>query len=137
MLETVKEFGIEEPFPSIAGELAARSILVLSNPLHKLYSKVNKYMNKGPVWEIGKIPSYWIDKILLNEPEYDDSHLEEVDWLLDLLINGLRSESVSDSYYIVLFWDTYELHRTWRYTDESTCLRGSSPCITLRGLTRT
>lgn len=96
VLETVKEFGFDDPFPSIAGELAARSILVLNDPLHKMYTKVNKFLNKGPLWEIGKIPSYWIDKILLHEPEYDDGHLEEVGWLLDLLIHGLRSESVSD-----------------------------------------
>ncbi|KAK2766738.1 hypothetical protein FQN54_006052 [Arachnomyces sp. PD_36] len=98
VLETVKEFGVQEPFPSVAGELAARSIIVLNNPLHKIYGKVNKFLNKGPVWEIGKIPSYWVDKILLHEPEYDDSHIEEVEWLLDLLIHGLRSESDMEIY---------------------------------------
>lgn len=102
MLETVKEFGLQDPFPPVAGELAARSILVLNNPLHKVYGKVNRFLNKGPTWDIGKIPSYWIDKILLREPEYDDSHLEEVVWLLDLLISGLRSESVSDPFFYFL-----------------------------------
>lgn len=44
-----------------------------------------------------KLPSYWIDKILLHEPEYDDGYFEEIDWLLDLFVKGLRTESVSIS----------------------------------------
>jgi hypothetical protein len=55
---------------------------------------VNRFLNKGPRWEIGKIPSYWIDKILLREPEYDDGHYVEVSWLLDTFIDGLRSPKV-------------------------------------------
>lgn len=68
--------------------------MVLTDPLHELYGKVNKFLNRGPQWEIAKLPSYWIDKILLNESDYDDSHHNEVSWLLDLFIGGLRSKKV-------------------------------------------
>ncbi|KAK2807477.1 hypothetical protein FQN51_003304 [Onygenales sp. PD_10] len=98
VLETAKEIGFETPLPYLAGELAARMVVVLTDPLHKLYGKVNKFLNKGPRWEVGKLPSYWIDKILLHEAEYDDSHHEEVSWLLGLFINGLRSKNDMDLY---------------------------------------
>ncbi|PGH35673.1 nucleolar pre-ribosomal-associated protein 1 [[Emmonsia] crescens] len=98
VLETAKEVGLKTPLPYIAGELAARMVMVLTDPLHKLYGKVNKFLNKGPRWEVAKIPSYWIDKILLHESEYDDSYHEEVGWLLGLFINGLRTKKDMDLY---------------------------------------
>lgn len=85
---------MEVQFPYIASELSARLLSILADPLHRLYGKANTFMNKAPVWEIAKIPSYWIDKILMHESEYDDSHYEEVSWLLDLFVNGLRTEKV-------------------------------------------
>ncbi|QVM07681.1 hypothetical protein D8B26_002373 [Coccidioides posadasii str. Silveira] len=98
LLETAKENGVENTLPYIAGELGARLLEALMDPLHKLYGKANTFLNKGPLWEIAKIPSYWIDKILLHESEYDDSHYEEVSWLLDLFVNGLRSKKDLDIY---------------------------------------
>ena len=71
------------------------SALVLADPLHKMYGKINKYLNKGPKWDWRKIPSYWIDRVLLREPEHDDGYHVEVDWLLDLLVSGLRMGLVS------------------------------------------
>lgn len=81
--------------PYIAGELAASCLTVLTDPLHKMYGKINLFLQKHPSWEIDKIPSYWIDKIILHEPEYDDGYGEELNWLLDLLIQGLRTVPVS------------------------------------------
>lgn len=60
-----------------------------------MYSKVNKFLNKGPSWNVQRILSYWIDKILLREPEDDDGYDLEVEWLLKLLVNGLRDGGVS------------------------------------------
>jgi nucleolar pre-ribosomal-associated protein 1 len=91
--ETAKSAGFIQ-MPYIFGELAARSALVLADPLHKMYGKINKYLNKGPKWDWRKIPSYWIDRVLLREPEHDDGYHVEVDWLLDLLVSGLRMEDV-------------------------------------------
>jgi nucleolar pre-ribosomal-associated protein 1 len=94
LLETVNGIGLKTALPYLVGSLATQILRVLRNPLHKLYGKVNRFLNKGPRWEIGKIPSYWIDRILLREPEYDDSHYVEVSWLLDMFIDGLRSRKV-------------------------------------------
>ncbi|KAE8168289.1 ribosome 60S biogenesis N-terminal-domain-containing protein [Aspergillus tamarii] len=93
LLETVKQIGLESPVPWIVGECASNCLAVLVNPMHKLYGKVNKFLQKAPSWEPEKIPSYWIDKILLHEPELDDGYFEETNWLLDLLIKGLRTET--------------------------------------------
>lgn len=70
--------------------------MVLNDPLHKMYGKVNRYLQRRPSWEVEKIPSYWIDQILLHPPEDDDGHSEEVNWLLDMLVKGLRTPQVSD-----------------------------------------
>ena len=95
LLETVSCLGLEEPAPWIVGECACSCLAVLTDPLHKLYGKISKFLQKYPSWEADKIPSYWIDKILLHEPDLDDGHYEEINWLLDMLIRGLRSKAVS------------------------------------------
>lgn len=69
--------------------------MVLSDPLHKMYGKVNRYLQRRPSWEVDKIPSYWIDQILLHQPEDDEGHYEEVIWLLDMLVKGLQTSLVS------------------------------------------
>jgi hypothetical protein len=69
--------------------------MVLHEPLNKMYGKVNRYLQRRPWWEVEKIPSYWIDQILLHQPEDDEGHYEEVNWLLDMLVNGLQTPEVS------------------------------------------
>ncbi|EFR00164.1 hypothetical protein MGYG_03169 [Nannizzia gypsea CBS 118893] len=98
LMETVKGLVLNTPAPFIVGELAVRMLVILTNPSHKLYGKINTFLNKSPQWEVGKIPSYWIDKILYHEPESDDGYHEELGWLLDLFVNGLRSELDMDIY---------------------------------------
>lgn len=75
--------------------LAARLLSVVADPLHIMYEKVNKFLQKGPRWNVAKLPSYWVDKILLNPPTGDDAHYQEAEWLLDALIDGLRTPDVS------------------------------------------
>ena len=77
--------------------MATRSVQVLDDPLHFMYPKINKFLNKGPQWNVAKLPSYWIDKVFLHEPVEDDAHNREVDWVLDTLIDGLRTTAVSAS----------------------------------------
>ncbi|DAA72605.1 TPA_exp: putative Ribosome biogenesis protein URB1 [Trichophyton benhamiae CBS 112371] len=98
LLETVKGLGLDTPAPFIVGELAVRMLAILTNPSHKLYGKINTFLNRSPQWEVGKIPSYWIDKILYHEPESDDGNHEEIGWLLDLFVCGLKSELDMDIY---------------------------------------
>ncbi|KAL2861243.1 NPA1/URB1 family protein [Aspergillus lucknowensis] len=98
LIETVKRIGLDSPVPWIVGECASNCLSVLLNPMHKLYGKVNKFLQKAPSWEVEKIPSYWVDKILLHEPELDDGYFEEISWLLELLIKGLRTEKDMEIY---------------------------------------
>ena len=62
-----------------------------------MYTKINKFLNKGPEWNVVKLPSYWVDRVMLHPPTDDDSHHEEVKWLLDVLIAGLRTSVVRSS----------------------------------------
>ena len=98
----MNRLGLESPIPWIVGECASSCLKVLTNPLHKLYGKVNKFLQKSPSWEPEKIPSYWIDKILLHEPELHDGYSEEINWLLGLFIRGLRTKSVSQSWFFLI-----------------------------------
>lgn len=94
LTESAKDIISADPLPYFAGVIAARSILVLNNPLHFIYTKVNKFLNRSPEWSISKLPSYWTGKILLAPPTDDDAHHREVTWLLDTLIDGLRIPAV-------------------------------------------
>lgn len=94
LLETVRQLGFEAPVPWVVGECASSCLSVLTNPMHKLYGKVNKFLQKAPYWEVEKIATYWVDKILLHEPELDDGYFEEINWLLDLFVKGLRTGAV-------------------------------------------
>ncbi|KAJ5457019.1 hypothetical protein N7530_012293 [Penicillium desertorum] len=98
LLETVNNIGMEKPVPWIVGECASSCLAVLTDPLHKVYGKVNKFLQKAPAWEVEKIPTYWVDKILLHEPELDDGYFEEIDWLLNLFIKALRTEADMEVY---------------------------------------
>lgn len=93
LLETVNSIGLEQPVPWLISECASNCLSVLINPLHKVYGKVNKFLQKAPSWELEKIPSYWIDKIFLQEPEFDDGYFDEIDWLLNLFVRSLRSKA--------------------------------------------
>jgi len=95
--ETVQNDGFETVLPSIVAEVAAQMVTIIADPSHKMYGKVNKFLNRGPSWDAQKVISYWTDRILLMEPEGDDGHDLEVNWLLQLLINGLRNAKVGVS----------------------------------------
>jgi nucleolar pre-ribosomal-associated protein 1 len=93
--ETVQQRGFENPMPSVIAELASQVGMILADPSHNMYGKINKFLNKAPSWDAQKAISYWIDRILLKEPEDDDGHDLEVNWLVQLLANGLRTCEVS------------------------------------------
>lgn len=94
-METAASRIANDALPHFAGVGAAEFCLILSNPLHNLYAKVNRFLNKGPAWQVEKMPSYWVDQILMHVPTNDDAHYKEMEWLLDLLIEGLRTDAVS------------------------------------------
>ena len=94
IVETADKIITDDSLAYYAGVFAAGLFLVLGDPLHFMYAKVNKFLNRGPEWNITKLPSYWVDKVLMNPPTVDDSHYQEAEWLLDWLIDGLRTPAV-------------------------------------------
>lgn len=97
LIETARPIIDDKPLPYVAGVFATRALSVLADPTHFMYPKVNKFLNKGPNWSVGRLPSYWAEKILLNPPEEDDAWHKEVGWLLDYLFDALRTGEVNQS----------------------------------------
>jgi nucleolar pre-ribosomal-associated protein 1 len=95
LLETSRNYSKKDPLPSVVTALAARITLVLNNPLHLMYSKANKFLLRSPSWDIPHLPSYWIDRILLHPSDIDKSFYTEVEWLLDMFMDGLQTLKVS------------------------------------------
>lgn len=95
LIDTSEEHILTQPLQSFVGVFAARALLVLKDPLHPLYGKLNRFLNKGPSWNVEKLPSYWVDKILLHPPDDDDAHYKEIEWLLDTFTEGLQTPKVS------------------------------------------
>lgn len=95
IIQTASNVIANGPLPYYAGVLAADLFLVLSDPLHLMYAKVNEFLNKGPEWNVRKLPSYWMDIILMKPPTDNEGHHQETEWLLDGLIDGLRTSAVS------------------------------------------
>lgn len=98
VVESAKSVVLDRPLPYFAGALATRSVEILSNPLHFMYTKINKFLNKNPNWNLARLPSYWMSNILISPPTDDDSHGKEVLWLLDVMIEGLRDIAASEPF---------------------------------------
>ncbi len=94
LIETIKDTVSDKPVPFFIGVFIARALAVLADPTHFMYGKINRFLNKGPPWNISKVPSYWVEKVLLHQPEDDDAHEKEVEWLLITMMDGLRTEEV-------------------------------------------
>lgn len=95
IVETAKDIGLGNPFPSVLAESGLKFVEVLRDPLHFMYAKVNRFLNKGPTWDKKKTVSYWIDKIILRDSEGGDSKVSEITWLLGILVNGLQTIEVN------------------------------------------
>ena len=100
IVETTERLLPDEPLPYFAGAFAVHCFTVRSDPSHPMYIKVNKYLLKRPWWDLDKLISYWIDKILLQPPTEDDGLDAELEWLLNFLFDGLRSPHVSHAFRI-------------------------------------
>ncbi|OCK82401.1 hypothetical protein K432DRAFT_424178 [Lepidopterella palustris CBS 459.81] len=91
VVETCRMMIDTTPLPYVAGVFAARAVTILADPTHEVFPKLNKFLNKGPVWDVEKIPPYMAENIIRKEPYEDDGYHREVDWLLDYLIDCLRT----------------------------------------------
>ena len=94
IVETAARIIIDDPLAYYAGVLAADLLQVVNDPLHLMYVKVNEFLNRGPEWNVPKLPSYWVDTVLAKAPTDDQGHYQETAWLLDGLIDGLRTSAV-------------------------------------------
>lgn len=94
LIETVRQYGLSQAVPTLIPELTNSSLEVLLQPTHRLYAKVNKFLLHAPVWTPKRTVTYWLEKILLREPDVDDTDafVVEVQWLLGWLLNSLRNE---------------------------------------------
>jgi nucleolar pre-ribosomal-associated protein 1 len=94
--ETVTELSpplSEVALPYMASVFATSALAILQEPSHFMYPKINKYLNKGPIWNIHKLPNHWIDKTTLETPDEDDKHWAEVTWVLDFFCSATRGLS--------------------------------------------
>ncbi|MCJ1477635.1 hypothetical protein MMC13_006308 [Lambiella insularis] len=102
LLEEIKESAkgavLNGPLPYFTGVLASRIVTVMNDPLHFMYTKVNKFLNRSPVWDFAKLPSYWVDRAFLHPPADIDTHHQEVKWVLETLLDGLRTREDMESY---------------------------------------
>jgi nucleolar pre-ribosomal-associated protein 1 len=87
--ESAKEAISAAPLPWTIVSYTTHALDVLQDPLHDLYAKVNKFLLKGPSWMLDRLPL--VQKILLDEPEGDDSWYRELSWLLQYLLDGLQT----------------------------------------------
>lgn len=89
VVETAKNIIDKEPLPTIISSFASSAVVVLNDPLHCLYSKINVFLSQGPTWELDKIPLMY--KIIDDAPSLDDAHYTEIAWLLNYILAGLRT----------------------------------------------
>lgn len=90
VLETVDPTGLET-FPYVGGVLAARSVQILADPTHTMFSKINTFLTKSPAWDVDHLLRYFWRSIVASEPDEDGSYHKEVDWFLDYMMDSLRT----------------------------------------------
>ncbi|KAG8527482.1 uncharacterized protein KY384_007634 [Bacidia gigantensis] len=98
LIETTRKIGHANPLPYFVGALTAGLLQVLDDPLHFMYSKANKFLHRSPSWIVQKLPSYWIDKVILHGPSDTEMQHCEVQWLLNILLDGLRTSDDMELY---------------------------------------
>lgn len=91
LVESTKDIIQEDAVVSVATAFAKHALKVQMDPSHFMYPKINRYLMKGPTWRIRRLPEYWLDKVLSEAPDEDGAHGQEVEWVLDMLTDGLRT----------------------------------------------
>jgi len=89
----------------IIPELADALLRIMLHPTHSLYAKANKFVLQKASWPAKRVILYWVEKILHREPDDADAWTSEVEWLLQLLLKGLRTEVDLDLYRRTGLWE--------------------------------
>jgi nucleolar pre-ribosomal-associated protein 1 len=82
--------------PYLVSCFATHALEVEKQPIHFMYPKINEFLNKKPEWQTKKLPTYWLDNTVLSQPEEDDAYWKEFLWVLDWLVDGLRTRADLD-----------------------------------------
>lgn len=77
------------PIPTPIVAFTCRALEVLRDPLHDLYPKVNTFLNRGPVWNLDRLPLVY--EIVQEEPSVDGSYYLSISWLVAYLLDSLRT----------------------------------------------
>jgi len=91
LIETASGIIDERPMSYIGGSFATHALQVLTDPTHFMFPKVNRYLLKDPTWNIRQLPDYWLGKTILEMPEDDNTYWKELMWVLDMLVDGVRT----------------------------------------------
>ncbi|GAB7346267.1 hypothetical protein MBLNU457_4992t1 [Dothideomycetes sp. NU457] len=91
LIETASGIIDERPMSYIGGSFATHALQVLTDPTHFMFPKVNRYLLKDPTWNIRRLPDYWLGKTILEMPEDDNTYWKELMWVLDMLVDGVRT----------------------------------------------
>ena len=88
--------------PTMIPTLASLLLTILLNPADPMYRKANRFLLSSPTWSITRVIPYWLNKLLLEEPESDDPNSSTTDFehmrLLALLSAGLRTRDDMELY---------------------------------------
>lgn len=91
LIETASGIIDDRPMSYIGGSFATHALQVLTDPMHFMFPKVNRYLLKDPTWNIRRLPDYWLGKTILEMPEDDNTYWKELMWVLDMLVDGIRT----------------------------------------------
>lgn len=91
LVESCKPHVDAGPIPNTIVSFARHALVVLKDPLHCLYGKINSFLLKGPTWRLDRLPL--VHDILQEGPELDDTYYAELSWLFAYLLDGLLDEA--------------------------------------------
>jgi nucleolar pre-ribosomal-associated protein 1 len=79
------------PLPYLTGTFAARAFRAQTQPASDMYPKINKFLIRGPEWRSSRLPGYWFSNTVSSLPEEDDAYWREIRWVLEWLVDGMRT----------------------------------------------
>ncbi len=91
-IHTAKPIIRTRPLPTYVGAFAAKAVLVETNPQHFLYGTLNRFLHRGPVWNVDKVPM--IQAVFLHPPDIDNTFHACTGWMLEVIYEGLRTSEV-------------------------------------------
>ena len=92
VIETTQTAENGEGLPTFLAAFAAEAFLVLQNPLHQMYEKINAFMNQGPTWDLQKIPL--LHTVTRGPSDPTVNFYRDLGWFCTVLVKGLSKPEV-------------------------------------------